>query len=229
MQGRGTRVGSTNRETGSVEIDSRPPSTLGRRRVLFGLGALVLAAGGARVADVFGRGDAASAQEPSIDALGRAQLALTPAQTEGPYFRPGSPETSSLAGENMAGTPLTVMGQVLTTDGQPVAGALLDFWQADDSGQYDNRGYAFRGHQYADASGQYTLQTVLPGLYPGRTRHIHVKVQPPGGRVLTTQLYVPDDPRNARDGLYNAVLQMTMQQNADGTHSAIYTFVVAVG
>jgi protocatechuate 3,4-dioxygenase beta subunit len=214
-----------NKETTSMEIEPRPSPTLGRRRVLLGLGALALAAGGARIVDVFGRAGTASAQEPSVDA--RAQLPLTPAQTDGPYFKAGSPETSSLVGQNTAGTPFTVTGQVLTTDGQPVAGALLDFWQADDNGQYDNNGYSFRGHQYADANGQYTLQTVLPGLYPGRTRHIHVKVQAPGGRVLTTQLYVPDDPRNARDGLYNPALQMAMQQSEGGTQTGTFTFVVS--
>jgi protocatechuate 3,4-dioxygenase beta subunit len=208
-----------------VELEPRSSPTLGRRRVLLGLGALALAAGTARVADVFGRAGTASAREPSVDA--RAQLPLTPAQTEGPYFKAGSPETSSLVGQNTAGTPLILMGQVLNADGQPVAGALLDFWQADDNGQYDNRSYAFRGHQYADGNGQYTLQTVLPGLYPGRTRHIHVKVQAPGGRVLTTQLYVPDDPRNARDGLYNPALQMTMQQGDAGAQTGTFTFVVS--
>jgi N-hydroxyarylamine O-acetyltransferase len=52
----------------------------------------------------------------------------------------------------------------------------------------------------ARRAAQQPVETVVPGLYPGRTRHIHVKVQRPGGSILTTQLYVPDEPRNATDG-----------------------------
>ena len=68
----------------------------------------------------------------------------------------------------------------------PLPGAQGDVWQCDARGVYDNRGYRFRGHQFTNAKGQYTLFTVVPGLYPGRTRHIHVKVQAPRRPVLTT-------------------------------------------
>ena len=71
---------------------------------------------------------------------------------------------------------------MLTTSGKPVPNALIDFWQADARGAYDNSGYRFRGHQFTNAKGQYTLFTLVPGLYPGRTKHIHVKVQAPRGR-----------------------------------------------
>lgn len=126
----------------------------------------------------------------------------TPAQTEGPYFTPDSPERTVLFEEGMAGTRLLLTGLVVSTGCEPVAGALVDFWQADDAGEYDNEGYRLRGHQFTDESGAYALETVVPGLYPGRTRHIHVKVQAPGSAVLTTQLYFPGEPRNASDGIY---------------------------
>ncbi|MEA2641445.1 MAG: hypothetical protein QOF51_2839 [Chloroflexota bacterium] len=157
-----------------------------------------------------------------------AAQALTPteAETEGPYFKASSPETQTLVQPGMAGTVLTITGQVLATDGQPIAGALLDFWQANNSGAYDNSGYTLRGHQYADANGQYTLQTVVPGLYPGRTRHIHVKVQAPGGQILTTQLYFPNEPTNSRDGIFSPSLVMNVQDNGDGTMAATFNFVV---
>ena len=151
----------------------------------------------------------------------------TPAQTEGPYFTPDSPERTSLLEEGMSGRRLTVSGYVLTTECQPVAGAPIDFWQADDLGAYDNAGYRLRGHQFTDASGRYELETIVPGLYPGRTRHIHVKVQAPGGRVLTTQQYFPDEPRNARDGIYRPELEMTVTENDDGSLSAAFTYVLA--
>ncbi len=150
----------------------------------------------------------------------------TLAQTEGPYFTPNSPERASLLEAGMAGTPLTITGLVLTTECQPVAGALIDFWQADDSGQYDNVGYRLRGHQYTDAQGRYTLETVVPGLYPGRTRHLHVKVQAPNGPVLTTQQYFPNEPQNAQDGIFDPALVMATEQASDGV-AATFNYVLA--
>jgi protocatechuate 3,4-dioxygenase beta subunit len=158
--------------------------------------------------------------------LAVAQQTLTKSQTEGPYFKANSPERTSLVDDGMQGTLLTLTGTVLSQDGQPVANALLDFWQADDSGNYDNSGYALRGHQFTDANGNYTLTTVVPGLYPGRTRHIHVKVQAPGSSVLTTQLYFPDEPRNTTDGIFDPSLVLNIQTNPDGTESANFNFVV---
>ena len=97
---------------------------------------------------------------------------VTPAETEGPYYKRDTPERASLLEPGMAGTRLLVSGQVLTRDCRPIAAALLDFWQADAAGAYENAGYRLRGHQFTDADGRYTLETVVPGLYPGRTRHI---------------------------------------------------------
>ena len=106
----------------------------------------------------------------------------TPELTEGPYFTPDSPKRNTILPAGAVGTRLTLTGRVLTTAGKPIPNALVDFWQADARGAYDNRGYRFRGHQFTNAQGQYTLFTVVPGPYPGRTRHIHVKVQAPRGR-----------------------------------------------
>jgi protocatechuate 3,4-dioxygenase beta subunit len=153
-------------------------------------------------------------------------LPLTLAETEGPYFKTNSPERTSLVSDGMQGTVLTITGQVLSPDGTPVANALLDFWQADPSGSYDNSGYTLRGHQYTDENGNYTLTTVVPGLYPGRTRHIHVKVQAPNSPVLTTQLFFPGEARNNTDGIFDPSLILNTVGNADGTESAAFNFVV---
>jgi protocatechuate 3,4-dioxygenase beta subunit len=164
-------------------------------------------------------GSSAGAQELELTpaCVDADDVELTPAQTEGPYFTPDSPERTSLLEPDMPGTPLTVTGYVLSTSCQPVAGALLDFWHADDGGEYDNVGYRLRGHQFTDSAGRYTLETIVPGLYTGRTRHIHLKVQAPNAPVLTTQLYFPADAaRNARDGIYSADLLMDIQEGADG-------------
>lgn len=151
---------------------------------------------------------------------------VTVSQTEGPYFKVNSPERTSLVTDTTQGTLLTISGQVLAPDGTPVANALLDFWQADAGGSYDNSGYTLRGHQYTDENGNYTLTTVVPGLYPGRTRHIHVKVQAPNSPVLTTQLYFPGEARNTTDGIFDPSLVLNTASNGDGTESAIFNFVV---
>jgi protocatechuate 3,4-dioxygenase beta subunit len=146
----------------------------------------------------------------------------TPAQTEGPYFTPDSPERASLLEAGLQGDRLTVAGTVLATDCRPLPRALLDFWQADAAGNYDNQGYRLRGHQFTGADGRFRLETVVPGLYPGRTRHIHVKVQAPDGPVLTTQLYFPGEAANAGDGIFREELLLAM----DGDRQASFTFVL---
>jgi protocatechuate 3,4-dioxygenase beta subunit len=164
---------------------------------------------------------------PAVLAQSAASLALTPAVEEGPYFKGGSPEATNLVQDGMPGQVITISGQVLDQDGQPVANALLDFWQANANGAYDNAGYTLRGHQYTDANGNYTLTTIVPGLYPGRTEHIHVKVQAPNGPMLTTQLYFPGVTQNDRDALFNPSLVLNITDSGDGTLSGAYNFMVA--
>jgi protocatechuate 3,4-dioxygenase beta subunit len=174
---------------------------------------------------------------PTTTAAGAAgTLAPTPAcddgdeptleQTEGPYFTPNSPERASLLEAGMAGRRLVVTGTVVATDCRPVRRALLDFWQADDAGAYDNQGYRLRGHQFSDARGAWRLETIVPGLYTGRTRHIHVKVQAPDGPVLTTQLYFPGEPENQRDGIFSSELLLADVRDAAGARRGSFTFVL---
>ncbi len=151
----------------------------------------------------------------------------TIAQTEGPYYTPDTPERTSFLEDGITGTRMVVTGQVLTTDCHPVAAALIDFWHCDDAGIYDNEGFRLRGHQFTDESGQYMLETIMPGLYPGRTRHFHVKVQAPDQPVLTTQLYFPDEPANAQDGIFDAALILLMSDSDNGKQG-IFNFVLAL-
>ena len=149
----------------------------------------------------------------------------TPSQMEGPYYKRNSPQRTSLLEPGITGTTIVVTGSVLSRDCQPIARALVDFWQADALGVYDNTGSKLRGHQFTDAAGHYALETVVPGLYPGRTRHLHVKVQAPNQPVLTTQLYFPGEPSNATDGLFNPHLLMTVQDINNG-QAATFHFVL---
>jgi protocatechuate 3,4-dioxygenase beta subunit len=223
--------------THSSDTGNRAAKRANRRRgiVRFGLG--LVAAGGILGASL-APGVLAQAVLPqtSISTISPAGTTvqmtvgttqtLTVAQTEGPYFKTNSPERTSLVDDTVQGTVLTITGQVLAADGTPVANALVDFWQANASGAYDNSGYNLRGHQYTDANGYYTLTTVVPGLYPGRTRHIHVKVQAPNGPLLTTQLYFPGEARNSTDGIFDPSLVLNLTDNGDGTQAATFNFVV---
>lgn len=150
---------------------------------------------------------------------------LTPSLAEGPYYTPDTPERTSLLEPDMGGTRLTLTGYVLTTDCQPISNAWLDFWQADDQGAYDNAGYRLRGHQFTDENGRYQLETIIPGEYPGRPPHIHVKVQAPEGPVLTTQLYFPGSSGNENDPLFSAETLLNLQESENGFLSE-FNFVV---
>ncbi len=153
---------------------------------------------------------------------------ITHANDEGPYFKPKSPERTSLMEAGITGNKLLLAGVVLTAACKPIPGAILDFWQASNEGEYDNSGFSLRGHQSADSDGRFRLETVVPGLYPGRTRHIHVKVIVPGSTSLTTQLYFPGESRNARDRLFDQALMMAMAEDA-GTKTGRFDFVLKTG
>ena len=150
---------------------------------------------------------------------------LTPAQTEGPYFTPNSPERTSLLEDGMPGERLALAGFVLDRSCRPVAGALLDLWHCDAAGVYDNDGYRLRGHQFSDAQGRFVFETIVPGRYPGRTRHYHIKVQAPGQKVLTTQLYFPGEKGNGRDRIFDPALLLDIPLGRE-PNLARYDFVV---
>jgi protocatechuate 3,4-dioxygenase beta subunit len=151
--------------------------------------------------------------------------AATIRQTEGPYFKPSSPQRADLVEPDTKGRPVEIEGRVLTRSCRPIERALVDLWHADERGEYDNAGFRYRGHLFTDGEGRYRFRTILPALYPGRTRHYHVKVQGPERPVLTTQLYFPDEPVNWHDGLFRRELVMRMAEAADGL-SARFDFIL---
>jgi protocatechuate 3,4-dioxygenase beta subunit len=159
------------------------------------------------------------------DAVLTQELAPTPAcrdgdeptvrETEGPFFKPRSPERSDLRVPGAGGRPLELSGFVLTRRCRPLRGAVVDLWHADEKGEYDNVGFRYRGHVVSGPDGTFRFRTIVPALYPGRTRHYHVKVQAPGSRLLTTQLYFPNEPANRRDGLFRHELLMRVADVGD--------------
>jgi protocatechuate 3,4-dioxygenase beta subunit len=222
----------------------KKPDFISRRSFLWrGLtipAALVLAAcGGRSISEVLSgfssddssatsSGDAVAQSLPPTPACGDDDDDdVTLAQTEGPFYTPNTPQRTSLLEPGITGTRMMLTGYVLGTNCQTIPGALLDFWHADDAGVYDNVGFRLRGHQFADDQGRFTLETIMPGLYPGRTRHFHVKVQAPNQPVLTTQLYFPDEPANATDGIFHPALVMDVQDTTAGK-AATFNFVLEV-
>jgi protocatechuate 3,4-dioxygenase beta subunit len=152
--------------------------------------------------------------------------AATLRQTEGPFFKPRSPQRSDLVETGSKARLVEIGGQVLTRGCRPVGGALVDLWHADERGDYDNAGFRYRGHLFTDAEGRYRFRTVLPALYPGRTRHYHVKVQAPERPVLTTQLYFPADAAaNRRDPIFRRELLMRVADAGDGM-AARFDFIL---
>lgn len=146
-------------------------------------------------------------------------------ETEGPYYKTGSPERRDLIEEGIPGEIITVTGYVFDMDCRSISGAWIDFWQADGNGNYDNRGYKLRGHQFTDEHGRYMLRTVLPGEYPGRTNHIHVKVRGGAdGPVITSQLFFPGSRRNTSDRIFHPSMLVTVTVNDAGEKQGAFNF-----
>ena len=145
----------------------------------------------------------------------------TPADQEGPFYKAGAPARANLLEPGSKAVRLTLTGVVRDAGCRPVSGARVDVWHADEKGDYDNRGYRYRGVVTSDAEGRYRVDTLLPPPYVGRPRHVHVKVSRPGGPVLTTQLYFPGE-----SGRENPALVVRSRTTAAGETSAEFDFVL---
>ena len=143
-------------------------------------------------------------------------LTLTPRQTEGPFY----PDKMPLDTDNdliiindsltpAVGTIAYLSGKVTDMKGNPQRNALVEIWQVDKHGVYlHSRGGSrekldsnFQGYGrfLTDSKGRYSFRTLKPSPYSGRTPHIHMAVSTKGKRVLTTQCYVKNEPRNQKD------------------------------
>ncbi len=147
---------------------------------------------------------------------------VTPSQTLGPFYprnageRPAETDADLLRLEGdrvlTKGVPIFLTGRVLDRRGQPLTNAAIEIWQCDANAVYHHpaggaeaeRDPNFQGYGVVrtDAAGTFHFRTIRPVAYPGRTPHIHVRVQAPGASPLATQLYLPDDPGNRRDFLF---------------------------
>ena len=173
----------------------------------------------------------------------------------GPYYLPGQQKLPAHATLPMrdaeAGTPLVFSGQVRDVDGNPVGGAEIDIWQADNQGFYS--GFAphipegnLRGVVVTDEAGRFEIRTIQPapyqiptdgptgkligaaGWHPWRPAHLHLLVGAAGHRTITTQLYFAGG-----EWLDSDVAEATKPElildpkdQGDGTNAVTYDFVL---
>jgi len=164
-----------------------------------------------------------------VDLIGHRKAdGATESTVFGPFHRLNAPEMP--AGGNIAhldkeGIPTIVSGRVLDLDGAPIAGAVLDVWQAQTSGLYDSQDASLeelhmRGKFRTDAAGHYRLCTVIPvhypipsdgpvgrmlratGRHPWRPAHIHFVVSAEGYEPVTTHIFDRQDPYLASDAVF---------------------------
>ena len=152
---------------------------------------------------------------------------LTPPQTEGPFYpvRDQADKDNDLTWvkgqrQRAKGQIIHVMGIVRDDSCEPLQGALVEIWQACESGKYNHPGdpnpvpldpnFQYWGRAVSDEKGQYHLITILPGNYPAapgwiRPSHIHFKIQRRGFHELITQMYFQGNPYNAGDKILMAL------------------------
>jgi hydroxyquinol 1,2-dioxygenase len=162
-----------------------------------------------------------------VDALNhRHSSGATESTVRGPFHVEGAPEMPLGANiaEDVAGEPTYFSGHVLTPQGKPIAGAVLDLWSTDGEGWYDmqlpGQGMRARGKIKTDASGRYAFWTVKPtsypvptdgpvgkmllmmGRHPYRPAHTHMILSAPGCKSVTTHLFVEGDPYLESDAVF---------------------------
>lgn len=149
----------------------------------------------------------------------------------GPLYREDAPfmdNPGRMVEDDEPGRHIIVKGQVRDCDtGEPLAGTILDFWQSNEKGYYEDQDpnmpdYEFRRRIKADAEGRYEFRTVVPGGYyianrdtpvieltrkvglgSFRPPHIHLMVDAPGYTHLTTLIYFEGDPANDDDSIFS--------------------------
>jgi hydroxyquinol 1,2-dioxygenase len=145
----------------------------------------------------------------------------------GPYYQEGAPELPLGAdiANGVKGEPTFYSGRLLTLDGRPIAGGLLDVWSGDGEGTYDmqipdHTGLLCRGKFRTDREGRYRFRSIRPtcypvptdgpvgrmlekmGRHPYRPGHIHMIVSAPGYQSVATHLFVKDAPYLDSDAVF---------------------------
>ncbi len=178
-----------------------------------------------------------------------ASCAVTPEQTEGPYYFDADSIRSDIR-EDREGTRLRLALRIRDARScEPLRDAVVDVWHCDADGSYSGFDDApaktryLRGAQVTNGDGIVEFVTIYPGWYPGRTVHIHAKVHLDRTTVLTTQLYFDEevsdvvfarapyddrgerDQRNDSDGIFDDALVLTLAKE-DGGYRGVMSFDV---
>lgn len=130
----------------------------------------------------------------------------TPTTTDilGPWYRPGAPLRENINPEDFNGEILHLAGTIFKEDGKtPVPDSLIEIWQCEPDGLYDNVSddYRYRASQKVSTTGKYHFITTKPVAYavednPSEFRpaHIHLRISAAGHQDLITQIYFAGDP-----------------------------------
>lgn len=163
-----------------------------------------------------------------VDAINhRAQEHVTESTIFGPYYRAGAPELPMGASisQDGRGEPAVVSGRVLSSDGTPIPNDLLDVWETDENGLYEQQDpeqpdMNLRGKFRSDSQGHYCFVGIKPvsypipddgpvgqlllavGRHPFRPAHIHLLVSAQGFVPVTTHLFVNGDPYLDSDAVF---------------------------
>ncbi|WP_437611035.1 hypothetical protein WMF20_04625 [Sorangium sp. So ce834] len=176
-----------------------------------------------------------SAPAPPVAALAPtpacADQPATDRAEEGPFYAPNTPLKRDFRRPAHHGRELVLRGRVLDVRCRPIPGAVIDLWQTDEDALYDNVDYGYRGHQFTGPGGEFDVSTVFPKGYAilgmVRSPHIHVKAQGAKTKLLTTQIFFPEDAEgHARDPLFNPRLVVDLRQTASGPPVATFDFVL---
>lgn len=146
----------------------------------------------------------------------------------GPYYKPNTPFRSKISPEQNNGEKLIVSGKILRNDcTTPVSDAVLDIWQANESGNYEDEFY--RGKVRSDNEGNYSFETVIPKGYGEgtgyRPPHIHFKVFVEDREIITSQMFFPQVKGTPRfDDAYTMKLERKTESGSIvnyGSHNII--------
>jgi protocatechuate 3,4-dioxygenase beta subunit len=154
-----------------------------------------------------------AARSGAAGAATRPDCVLTPEQLEGPFYIDLARVRRDIV-EDRPGVPLALELTVVDANTcEPIRDAAVDVWHCDALGAYSgvalegSEGETYlRGIQLTGADGLAEFATIYPGQYPGRTTHIHLKVQLggrqsgrtySGGRVAHTGQLFTSDRRDA--------------------------------
>jgi protocatechuate 3,4-dioxygenase beta subunit len=149
------------------------------------------------------------------------RLVPTGEMTLGPFFPrefgEGANDLTQLDGKQVAGEVIEITGRVVQGDGAPVDNLILEIWQADAQGRYDNPAFLGWGRAATDAQGRYRFTTIMPGAASGRLPHINFCLLYSGlMRQLQTVMFLASGSDPVLDAVQPAALRGRLVARKEG-------------